>query len=109
MSNAWLAEIIDNIRIEDLPESYQTVAEIIGKENTIKLARHLGGVPVYFPKLDTLIQRKRDERIRQEFNGVNHRDLARKYDLTERWIREIVQVPTSGNHDKPAPLQTLLF
>jgi Mor family transcriptional regulator len=87
----WLADIAAEIPIESLPREYQVVAELIGMENALKLAQHIGGGRIYYPKIETLLRDKRDERIRAEFTGCNHRDLARKYALTETWIREIVQ------------------
>ncbi|NPU84393.1 MAG: hypothetical protein HPY65_07875 [Syntrophaceae bacterium] len=87
----WLTEIAKEISLDCLPDSYQDVARIIGMEPTLRLARHIGGMRIYYPKLDSLFRDKRDERIRAEFTGNNHRDLARKYDLTEAWIRAIVQ------------------
>lgn len=98
----WLSEIAMEISAECLPESYQALAEIIGVENTLKIARSLGGLVYYYPKLDNLLQKKRDDRIRREFTGCNHKELAIKYGLTERWIREIVQI-------KPSHDQTNLF
>ncbi len=85
------AEWIKNITLEDLPESYRIIAQIIGLENAIRLSEHLGGLAYYFPKIDNLITKKRDEVIRKEFNGANRKDLARKYCLSEIWIRQIVQ------------------
>lgn len=83
-------EWVKDIRIEDLPASYQDVAGLIGVENAVKLSEHLGGLPYYFPKIEGLIEQKRNEFIRKEFNGSNYRDLAKKYRLTEVWIRQIV-------------------
>jgi Mor family transcriptional regulator len=85
------AEWIKEISIEDLPESYQAIAQIVGLDNAIRLAEHLGGLAYYFPKIDALIAKKRDDAIRKEFNGANHKALARKYCLSEIWIRQIVQ------------------
>lgn len=87
----WVAEIAATIAIEELPESYQAVAEIIGKDNTLKLAHHLGGAGFYFRKLDAMLLYKRDERIRAEFTGANQKELARDYNLTERQIRNILR------------------
>ena len=91
MAENWLKEIAAEMTIDCLPESYQQVAEIIGIENALKLADYLGGLYFYYPQLDSLLRAKRDERIQKEFTGANHRDLARKYNLTESWIRTIVQ------------------
>jgi Mor family transcriptional regulator len=91
MSKDWVAKIAAEISIEELPESYQAVAEIIGKDSTLKLAHHLGGAAFYYRKIDAMLLYKRDELIRQEFNGINTRELARDYDLSERQVRNILQ------------------
>lgn len=83
-------EWVKDIKIEELPVSYQDVAGLIGVENAVKLSKHLGGLPYYFPKINGLIEQKRNEMIRKEFKGSNYRDLAKKYHLTEVWIRQIV-------------------
>lgn len=91
MQNDWLSEIAAEMTVDRLPESYQEVARIVGVHNAIRLSKHLGGLYFYYQKLDSLLLPLRDEKIRKEFNGCNHRELARKYNLTESWIREIVQ------------------
>jgi Mor family transcriptional regulator len=88
--NNWLKEIAAEIPLEDLPEEYQIVAELFGVDGALRLAKESGGMRIYVPKFEKLIRARRDERIRAEFNGANHRELARKYELTETWVREIV-------------------
>jgi len=85
------AEWIKDITLKDLPESYQEIARVIGIENAVKLSEYLGGLSFYFPKLDGLLREKRDAAIRREFTGFNHKELARKYGLSEQQIRNIVQ------------------
>lgn len=87
---SWLTDIAAEIPLEDLPEEYQIVAELFGVEGALKLAKESGGMRIYVPKFEKLIRARRDVRIRAEFNGANHRELARKYELTETWVREIV-------------------
>ncbi len=91
MMNEWIETIISEITIEDLPESYREVALAIGVENAVKLSSVVGGLGYYFPQLEGILRKKRDECIRREFNGTNHRELAKRYNLTERWVREIVE------------------
>ncbi|MDA8172067.1 MAG: hypothetical protein M0033_05930 [Nitrospiraceae bacterium] len=88
--SGWLDEIAREMRPEDLPEGYQAVARVVGVENALKLSEELGGLPFYFPKIGSLIVKKRDQYIRQEFNGANYKELARKYGLTEVWVRRIL-------------------
>ena len=50
-----------------------------------------GGEFLYFPKRTTLERGLRREAIVREYNGANIRQLAKKYGLTERYVRTILQ------------------
>lgn len=63
---------------------------LIGMTNAIILKKNFGTGYVYFPKLDYYIKDCRDKEIFSKFDGGNYAELARDYNLTERWIREIV-------------------
>lgn len=54
-----------------------------------KLAEIVGGTTIYIPKPESLTRPVRDARIKKEFTGYNHQELARKYGVTERWVRRI--------------------
>ena len=103
MMNEWIETIISEITIEDLPESYREVARAIGVENAVKLSSVVGGLGYYFPQLEGILRKKRDECIRREFDGTNHRELAKRYNLTERWVREIAdeKIPQASLFDAP--------
>jgi Mor family transcriptional regulator len=79
------------LTFEDLPEVYQSVADIVGMENTMKLARTFGGAALYFPRIQCVLREKRDQAILREFNGANHRELARRHGLSEQRIRMILR------------------
>ncbi|MHB8772979.1 MAG: Mor transcription activator family protein [Syntrophales bacterium] len=91
MAGDWLTEIAAEMPMESLPEQYQAVAEIIGMEDALRLAEGFPGMRIYVPKLSTLTSDLRDRKIRAEFTGFNHRELARKFRLSETWIRKIVE------------------
>ncbi len=55
-----------------------------------KMVSVLGGSRVTFPDLKYLYRQERDKRIRTEFNGVNYEELAIKYGIKTRWVREIL-------------------
>jgi len=80
---------ISDLTLDMIPEPHKELAEIIGIENFIKLAKILGGKTVYIPKADSFLRPARDINIKKEFNGYNHAELAKKYNLSERWIMEI--------------------
>lgn len=80
----WTKELT----LEMIPSGiYRQIAELIGVENLASLAKLIGGTTFYLPKLESFIKPVRDTHIKKEFTGYNHVELARKYDVTERWIR----------------------
>lgn len=70
-------------------ETWRDIAEAIGVENFYKLTKAIGGETVYIPKPESIIRPVRDLHIKTEFNGYNHSELAKKYEVTERWVREL--------------------
>lgn len=95
--SGWLEEIARDMRPEDLPGGYQAIAQVVGVANALKLSEQLGGLPFYFPKIGSLILKNRDQHIRREFNGANYRELARKFGLTESWVRRILNRKAGGS------------
>lgn len=69
--------------------TWRDIAEAIGVENFYRLTKAIGGETVYIPKSESILRPVRDRHIKEEFNGYNHRDLAEKYNVTERWVREL--------------------
>ena len=96
MSEEWL----DEVAIEDIPEKYREVVEITGVRAAAALSRLIGGTYYYFPKADKLLANIRNKKIREEFNGSNHKDLARKYDLSETSIRRLIE--NKEGEDQPS-------
>lgn len=68
---------------------YRQIAEAIGTENFVKLAEVVGGATIYIPKPESITRPVREARIKEEFNGYNHLELARRYGVTERWVRQL--------------------
>lgn len=73
-----------------LPMERQQAVEV-SKKLSHYLTSNWGGQLIYFPK--NLLGRvsERDLKIYKEFNGKNHVELARKYDLTVQHIYRIVK------------------
>lgn len=83
-------ELSKELTIEMLPDGvWRKVAEEIGPKNLCKLLRVVGGATIYIPKLESILRPIRDEHIKLEFNGWNYLELAHKYGITDRLVREI--------------------
>ncbi|BBO75190.1 hypothetical protein DSCW_26070 [Desulfosarcina widdelii] len=79
------------IRMDELSPGLREIADIIGLKNLLKLVNERGGESIYIPSKKTVFRMHRDQKIRQEFSGSNHGELARKFGATTVWIRKIVQ------------------
>lgn len=104
-----MSSLIDNLKIEDLNEEQQQLAELIGIENYCKLVQTFGGLSVYIPRIESFERMLRDESLREEFNGYNIRELSRKYGLTEVRVRSIVADIYQKQKRQPIEGQITLF
>lgn len=75
------------IKLEDLYGTQKEIAELIGIENYIKLSLYFGGDNIYVQKYSEVIKVQRNSDIRKRFNGSNSEQLAKEYNLSERYIR----------------------
>ncbi|MDA8082302.1 MAG: hypothetical protein M0024_01425 [Nitrospiraceae bacterium] len=80
---------LDTLRIEDLPEIYQEIAEKMSLEIAVQLSEILGGSQPYFPQTETLFSKTKKRYIIAHFTGNNHAELAQATDLC---VREVYQV-----------------
>lgn len=82
--------LANKLTLEMIPDGiWRSVAEEIGVDNLIKLAELVGGANIYIPKADSFMRPVLYEKIKEEYNGYNAPQLARRYGITERWIRQI--------------------
>ena len=105
-------ELMRNLSLEDLEGNARELAELIGMEGFIRVVEVYGGSSnLYIPKAEQLVRPLRDDCIRREFNGSNMSQLARKWGLTERYIREILKNNIRGfygkTHDQQRGMQRL--
>lgn len=78
------------INLDQLSGEQRELAEIIGLDAYKKLIEHFGGCQLYIPKLETILKEVRNKEIKENFNGFNYRELAKKYHVSEMTVRKIV-------------------
>lgn len=76
--------------LEGLPENLQEVLRLTGLEGFVELCFYMSGTTLYIPKLDRIVSPARDRLLAREFNGGNYAELAKKYDITENWVRQVI-------------------
>lgn len=86
-------KLMEQLRLEDIEDELQReLVETVGMENYKKIVASFGGILLYIPKADSVTRAARDRQLKSEFNGYNHSDLARKYNLSETQVRNICGV-----------------
>lgn len=93
------------VSLEQLSGDQRELAETVGLEAYRKLVTSYGGMHIYICKSETILRELRNAEICDCFNGFNYRELAKKYNLSEKTVREIV----SGREEKPIDGQISFF
>lgn len=91
MNKKTQKELLKELRQEDLTETVQMIAKIIGKEKLLELSYYVNGTEIYIPPPDTLLKNPRNRKLREEYNGYNAKELAKKYDLTEDYVKKLMR------------------
>ena len=89
--------IVLDLSFEDIPERQRLIIETIGMEKALLLYRRFDGSRLYVPSLKSLSARMKYQAIRNEFDGSNYDQLAKKYGYTGRWIRFIIHKTKDGS------------
>lgn len=79
-----------NIKKEHLNGVYEELATLIGLDVTLQIYLKYKGQQISFPSR-LFSKQYIENQIISEFTGNNWGELARKYDYTERWVREIIR------------------
>lgn len=78
------------LKLSDLPPQFENIADRIGLDKAKMLFEEFGGTSVYFPTEKMIYKDARDREIISQFNGFNHKELAVKYDMSESYVRAII-------------------
>lgn len=79
------------ILMDDIPEEYRDIAELLGMRSFMDLLGLCGGLSLYLPKADSIYRNPRDREIRMRFDGGNYKSLAVQFRMSERQIRKIIK------------------
>lgn len=84
-------EILDDVVIEDLAPTLQMLAGIVGLEGALGISAEYGGMNIYIPKLENSLVKPRERAITRAFTGENYQDLARRFKVSDRYVRTVVE------------------
>lgn len=84
-------EMLNDVVIEDLAPTLQMLAGIVGLEGALRISAEYGGMNIYIPKLENSLVKPRERAIVRAFTGENYQDLARKFKVSDRYVRAVVE------------------
>ena len=78
------------LQAADLEGVYEEVAEVVGIENAFKIYEHFKGQQMNFPQ--RIYSQEYVERyVKENYDGTNLREFAKKFNYSERRIRQILK------------------
>ncbi|SEO97868.1 Mor transcription activator family protein [Propionispora vibrioides] len=93
MEKAIRELLAKEVRLEDLREAHPATLQAInaiGVPAFVEMSHAAGGCTIYVPKFESVIAAARDRLIIKEFNRKNYTELAIRYDISEVWVRNII-------------------
>lgn len=87
---AKLAAAVKPEDLQSLPPAALQAISVLGLAKFVELSYAVGGISFYVPKFESLIAQARNRMILEEADGHNYTALAIKYDISEVWVRQIV-------------------
>lgn len=81
---------MDEIQKEQLNGIYKDMAEILDIQVVLKLYENYKGLQVTFP-IRLLSNEYIKKSVHKEYNGNNSKELARKYEYSERWVKKMIK------------------
>ncbi len=79
-----------DFQTENLNGIYSEIAAILGPEAVLKLHENFRGQQVFFP-VELFSKEYVWQRIVEEYDGANAKQIAIKYGYTERWVKKILR------------------
>ena len=79
-----------NTKMENLTEVYKEIAEKTDIDTAHKIYCAFAGVQVCFPKKFYTLEYVKSQIRTQYAAGVSIKELTRRYNYSERWIRKIL-------------------
>ena len=102
-------QLVSELTIDDLDGEQRALAECLGLEAYRRLLLTYAGSTFTVRMPDKITIPLRNKRICSEFNGYNWGELARKYGLHEKTIRNIVSGEMSRTRGEPMEEQACFF
>ena len=102
-------ELLRLVRMEDLQGADRDMAELIGLEAYLRLAEVYGGTTPYIALPGSISIPARNRVINEEYDGTNAAEIARRWGISERHVREITKAKAAEIVRRPIDGQITMY
>jgi Mor family transcriptional regulator len=90
MKDEIIKKILLNGYNDKILYPFNNILDTAGYEALSSILEEFGGTSLYIPTKRTVFNICIKQQVKKEFNGNNYRELAKKYEFSERSIRNII-------------------
>lgn len=109
MENDAKERMLKEMTLDDLAEKHQLLAQAVGMDGLRNLVKSFGGGQIYIPKTADLLREMKIRAIRKEFDGLNLKQLAIKYDVSNSFVYNVIRDKIARGIKYDVPGQTDFF
>ncbi|TNH04489.1 transcriptional regulator [Testudinibacter sp. TR-2022] len=76
--------------VKQVLDTNDNTAQQVGQLVAMAISKDWRGQSIYIPRGVSLLAYQRDLQIWREFNGFNHAQLAKKFNVSTQWVYRII-------------------
>ena len=92
VNESWIRDLhIEKSEKQFLPWHVAQMLDAIGLNATVDILKLFGGLNLHIPKLSSTFAYWRNKAIQEQFDGSNHRELAKEFGISEKYCKDILR------------------
>ena len=92
VNESWIRDLhIEKSEKQFLPWHVAQMLDAIGLNATVDILKLFGGLNLHIPKLGSTFAYWRNKAIQEQFDGSNHRELAKEFGISEKYCKDILR------------------
>jgi Mor family transcriptional regulator len=92
VNESWIRDLhIEESEKQFLPWHVAQMLGAIGLNATVDILKLFGGLNLHIPKLSSTFAYWRNKAIQEQFDGSNHRELAKEFGISEKYCKDILR------------------
>ncbi|MCI1554365.1 MAG: hypothetical protein LKH74_10635 [Levilactobacillus sp.] len=87
--------MVEDVEIRALHQFYRSLSEVVGTEAMLRIHAQYKGTQLSIP-IHLYDRKLAAQRVREEFDGHNQKELAHKYGYSQKWVYKALRRREEG-------------